>query len=243
MPAWLRALSGNIPERCRALSDAAVRTQLRHDLATISRAAPFPIQILEVEHVRDPENRVLIGRTAAEIAAERGGDALDAFLDVSIAEDLATGWKVRAIPAAQEFIANVVRVSVSDPLVMAGSSDGGAHLASFVGADYTTRLLTDWVPDPLSLEHAVWRLAGMPAAVHGLVDRGVIRTGAKADLTLIDLANLAAGEHTIVNDFPAGTERYYVDAVGYKMVIVNGIPAMEHGKPTGALPGEVLRGA
>ncbi len=243
MPAWLRALTGNTAERCRALADPAVRDQLRHDLATITRAAPFPIQILEVEHVRDPANRGLVGRSAAEIAGERGGDALDAFLDVSIAEDLATGWKVRAIPAAQQFIANVVRASIQDPLVMAGSSDGGAHLASFVGADYTTLLLTDWVPDPLSLEHAVWRLAGMPAAVHGLVDRGVIRTGAKADLTLIDLANLAAGEHTVVSDFPAGTERYYVDARGYEMVIVNGVPAMEQGKPTGALPGEVLRGA
>ena len=54
---------------------------------------------------------------------------------------------------------------------------------------------------------------------------------------------LGAGEHTVVADFPAGTERYYVDAHGYEMVIVNGVPAMEHGKHTGALPGEVLRGA
>ena len=58
-----------------------------------------------------------------------------------------------------------------------------------------------------------------------------------------DLPNLAASEHTVVRDFPAGTERYYVDAQGYEMVVVNGVPAMEHGKHTGALPGEVLRGA
>jgi N-acyl-D-aspartate/D-glutamate deacylase len=132
---------------------------------------------------------------------------------------------------------------VLEPLVMAGSSDGGAHLASFTGADYTTLLLTDWVPDTISLEHAVWRLAGMPAAVHGLVDRGVIRTGARADITLFDRAKLAASEHTVVADFPAGTERYYVDAQGYEMVLVNGVPAMERGKHTGALPGQVLRGA
>ena len=230
MPSWLAALQGSIAERCRKL-------------AAVERAAPFPIAILEVEHVRDEKNRAWIGRSAAELAAERGGDTLDAFLDASIAEDLATGWRTRPSPAAQEFITNVVRASVLDPLVMAGSSDGGAHLASFTGADYTTLLLTDWVPDPISLEHAIWRLAGMPAAVHGLVDRGVIRTGAKADLVLIDLPNLAAGEHTVVRDFPAGTERYYVDAHGYEMVIVNGVPAMERGKHTGALPGEVLRGA
>jgi N-acyl-D-aspartate/D-glutamate deacylase len=243
MPSWLGALQGPIPERCRKLADRALRDRLRHELVSVQRAAPFPIEVLEVEHVRDEKNRAWIGRSSVELAAERGGDALDAFLDVSIAEDLATGWRTRPNPAAQAFIENVVRESVKEPLVMAGSSDGGAHLASFTGADYTTRLLTDWVPGTISLEHAIWRLAGMPAAVHGLADRGVIRTGAKADLVLLDLANLAAGEHTVVADFPAGTERYYVDAQGYPMVIVNGVPAMEHGKPTGALPGEVLRGS
>jgi N-acyl-D-aspartate/D-glutamate deacylase len=79
--------------------------------------------------------------------------------------------------------------------------------------------------------------------VHGLRDRGVIRTDARADLVLFDLANLGASEHTVVADFPAGTERYYVDAHGYEMVLVNGVPAMERGKHTGALPGQVLRGA
>ena len=77
---------------------------------------------------------------------------------------------------------------------MAGSSDGGAHLASFVGADYTTRLLTEWVPDPLTFEQAVWRLTGMPATVHGLADRGFVREGAWADLLLIDRGRLRAGQ-------------------------------------------------
>jgi N-acyl-D-aspartate/D-glutamate deacylase len=243
MPAWLEALTGSAEERCRKLGDPAMRERLRKDLQMENRAAPFPIEILEVELARSDANRALVGRTSAEIAAERGGDALDAFLDVSISENLATAWSVRSIPEAKEFIDNVVRTSVQDPLVMAGSSDGGAHLASFVGADYTTLLLTDWVPETISLEQAIWRLAGMPAAVHGLRDRGTLRTGAKADITLIDRDNLEAGEHTIARDFPAGTERYYVDAKGYEMVIVNGVPAMEKGKPTGALPGEVLHGA
>jgi CheY-like chemotaxis protein len=70
---------------------------------------------------------------------------------------------------------------------MAGSSDGGAHLSSFVGADYTTRLLTEWVPDPLTLEEAVRRLTAIPAAVHGIHDRGTVRAGAWADLVLVDL--------------------------------------------------------
>jgi N-acyl-D-aspartate/D-glutamate deacylase len=136
-----------------------------------------------------------------------------------------------------------VRSGVSDPIVMSGSSDGGAHLASFTGADYTTRLLSEWVPDPLSLEQAVWRLTGMPATVHGLRDRGFLRTGAWADVVVFDPASLAAGDSYLARDFPADTERYVVDARGYRAVVVNGVVLVEDGKHTGALPGQVLRGA
>jgi N-acyl-D-amino-acid deacylase len=127
---------------------------------------------------------------------------------------------------------------------MAGSSDGGAHLASFTGADYSTRLLAEWVPaGALSLEQAVWRLAGMPATVHGLRDRGFLRVGAWGDVAVFDPATLAAGEAHLARDFPADTERYVVDASGYRSVIVNGEVLLEDGAHTGALPGHVLHGA
>jgi N-acyl-D-aspartate/D-glutamate deacylase len=125
---------------------------------------------------------------------------------------------------------------------MPGSSDGGAHLASFVGADYTTRLLTDWVPELLTLEQAVWRNTLMPATVHGIEGRGVLREGAAADVLVIDPERLSAGRAELVRDFPADTERYVVGAEGYLATVVNGEVLMDDGKHTGALPGQVLRG-
>ncbi len=244
MPVWRDTLTLPIEEACRALRDPALRDRMRHDLETVPRTAPVPIEHLEVEYVKDPANRSLVGKTVEELIAEgHEGDALDVFLDVSLRESLNVGWTARTPEAAAEFIDHVVTHSIAEPLVMSGSSDGGAHLASFVGADYTTRLLTEFVPDQLSLEQAIWRLTGMPATVHGLVDRGTLRVGAKADITIFDLARLEAGPHEVAADFPAGTERWYVDAKGYDAVIVNGVPVMERGKHTGALPGEVLRGA
>ena len=159
-----------------------------------------------------------------------------------VVEDLETRFQTRLDEVAREFIAHVVRTSVADPIVMPGSSDGGAHLASFVGADYTTRLLTDYVPEPLSLEQAIWRNTLMPATVHGITNRGVLREGYAADILVIDRDALSAGHARLARDFPADTERYVVDAEGYRATIVNGAVLMEDGKHTGALPGAVLRG-
>ena len=111
-----------------------------------------------------------------------------------------------------------------------------------MGPAYTTRLLTDWVPDPLSLEQAVWRNTLMPATVHGISDRGMLREGAVADLLAIDLANLSAGTSRRVRDFPADTERYVIDAEGYRAIVVGGELLMEDSVHTGALPGAVLKG-
>ena len=98
------------------------------------------------------------------------------FLDLSLDEHLETQFVLAAPPDPKR--ARRDRDSDPQPVVMAGSSDGGAHLLSFCGADYTTRLLTEWVPDVLSLEAG--RRAphlGPGAPCTDLADRGVLRAG------------------------------------------------------------------
>jgi N-acyl-D-aspartate/D-glutamate deacylase len=206
------------------------------------RAVAFDLGDLEVEAVREAAHAGWVGRSVRELAAERGSDPFDAFFDLSLAEDLQTSFRTRTPEIGKKFMQHVVSTGVRDPLVMAGSSDGGAHLASFTGADYTTRLLSEWVPDPLRLEEAVWKLTGMPATVHGLVDRGFVRVGARADLVLFEPERLAAGDARLAHDFPGASSRYVTDAQGYALCVVNGQVLLEDGVHTGALPGEVLRG-
>ena len=132
---------------------------------------------------------------------------------------------------------------IRSPVMMAGSSDGGAHLLSFCGADYPTRLLTEWVGDVLTLEEAVARLTSIPAHATGIEGRGAIADGMAADLLLIDRDGLGAGDAPrYVRDFPADSGRFVVDARGYEAVLVNGEPLLEHGEWTGATPGQIVRG-
>jgi N-acyl-D-aspartate/D-glutamate deacylase len=82
----------------------------------------------------------------------------------------------------------------------------------------------------------------MPATVHGIADRGVLREGAWADVLVIDPERLHAGEAYLKKDFPSDTERYVIDAEGYVASVVNGEILLEEGRHTGALPGHVIRG-
>jgi N-acyl-D-aspartate/D-glutamate deacylase len=245
MPGWREVLTTAEPLRSKRLADPAWRAKLQTEWdADQGRAVAFDLADLEVEAVHDARHAGWVGRTVAELGAERGTGKLDTFLDLALEEDLHTSFRTRMSDVAKQFIRHIVETGVRDPIVMAGSSDGGAHLASFTGADYSTRLLAEWVPaGAISLEQAVWRLTGMPATVHGLRDRGFLRAGAWADVVVYDPATLAAGEARLVRDFPAATSRYVVDASGYRAVVVNGEVLIADGAHTGALPGHVLRGA
>ncbi len=244
MPLWREVLTRPEPERSNRLREPAVRDQLLHewDNPDPSQGVVLAFDRIEVRAVVDPAHQDWVGKSPTELAEQLGCRPIDAFLDCSLAEGLETWWEARSDEIAQQFIHHVVETSITDPIVMSGSSDGGAHLASFVGADYPTKLLTDWTPDTLSLERAVWQLSGMPATVHGLKDRGFLRVGAHADIVVWDPARLGSGKPYLARDFPAGTERFVVDSEGYVATLVNGQLLIENGEHTGALPGQVIRG-
>lgn len=238
LPAFRETLTLPAPERMRRLRDPQVRARLERDLAAARSFAPrWPL--CRVEAVRDAKHSAWIGRTVSELAEERGVTPFDCWLDLSLAEELETTF-VMGAPLTPELRA-MKREMILEPLLSAGSSDAGAHLLSLVGVDFTTRLLTDWVPDPLSLEQAIERLTSRPAAEHGLVDRGVIREGAHADLVLFDPTRLAVGGTRLARDFPARSARLVVDAEGYVASLVNGQVTRENGEPTEARSGRWLR--
>jgi N-acyl-D-aspartate/D-glutamate deacylase len=228
------------PEREQRLRDHAVRDRMRAEIADpAGRAFVFVWEVVTVDSVRDPEHQHWVGRTVTDLAAEMGGmDPLDCFLELSLAEDLETVFLLAGPPSRRAH--EVTEELIRHPLVMAGSSDGGAHLASFCGADYTTRLLSEWVPEVLSLEAAVAQLTRIPAVVHGLEGRGVIKPGAAADLTVFDPSALAVGPIRWAQDFPAGGGRFVLDAEGYAATVVNGAITMRDSSPTGARAGQLV---
>jgi N-acyl-D-amino-acid deacylase len=107
-------------------------------------------------------------------------------------------------------------------------------------------MLAHWSRDRtssrLSVAEAVRELTSVPARVAGLADRGRIAVGFKADLNVIDHAAVRLHKPVIARDLPAGGRRLDQSADGYVATIVSGEVIAEHGVPTAARPGKLVRG-
>jgi N-acyl-D-aspartate/D-glutamate deacylase len=128
-----------------------------------------------------------------------------------------------------------------------GLSDGGAHVGMICDGSFPTTLLTHWARDRkhgrLPLEHLIKRQSHDTARAVGLVDRGLIAPGQRADINLIDFDHLALLPPQVAHDLPAGGRRLLQRASGYRATMVAGHITYRDGEATGALPGRLLRGA
>ena len=131
------------------------------------------------------------------------------------------------------------------PDTIPGLGDTGAHLGFLSDPTSPSFLLTHWFRDTkrFPLEVAVKRHTKDTADAFGLSDRGALVPGRLADINVIDLAKLDIKCPRFVRDLPLGAARWVQDVDGYVLTIKSGVVTYENGKPTGALPGKLLRGA
>jgi N-acyl-D-aspartate/D-glutamate deacylase len=237
---WKALMDRPIEERLAAYTDPEWRRRAQEELDTATMFKPR-WDHLRVEEARDP---ALVGRTVADLAAERGVGPLDAMIEVSIAEDFAPRFRDTVANDDEDIIADLLR---QDGLVL-GLSDAGAHVSQLCDACLPTDLLGNWVRERevLTLERAVHKLTGEPAALYAFAGRGGVAEGAFADLAVFDPDTVAPGPVRRIQDFPADGARLVADAPsGMRHVLVNGTPIRVDGEPdadaVASRPGVVLR--
>jgi N-acyl-D-aspartate/D-glutamate deacylase len=194
----------------------------------------------KVKEVTNPALKSTEWKSIAEIAQERGVAPLDAFFDVALEDDLAVDYMIPLLDINEERVTK----KFSDPRTLIGISDGGAHVDMLCNAGYPSYLLGTFVREKqaISLEHAVQRITSEPARFFGLTDRGLLRPGLAADLTIFDLNTIGSPERPeIRHDLPGGGRRLVTQAEGIAYTIVNGQVLYEGQHHTGTLPGQVLR--
>ena len=245
IPGWGDVMGLPVEERIEKLRDHAVRDHL-DELAHSEQAGVFRRLSHWANYIIGdtfaPENEGFSWRDVGSIAEEQGKPPFDALLDLVIADDLRTVLWPKASDG--DDASWQARVQVWDnPGAMVGGSDAGAHLDRMCGSNYPTSFLGDCLRKRklVPLERAIQLMTEAPAELFGINDRGRVAEGMAADLFVFDPATVGSEPATLVNDLPGGSPRLIADAVGVVRVLVNGVETIADGKPTGALPGTLLK--
>ena len=143
---------------------------------------------------------------------------------------------------------DMTREMLVHPLTVPGLGDGGAHCTMISDASFATFLLTHWARDAapserIPLEFVIRRQCADTARIVGLLDRGVLAPGYRADVNVIDFDKLAIGRPQMIHDLPADGKRLVQRATGFVATLVDGAVAFRNGEPTGSLRGQLVRGA
>jgi dihydroorotase/N-acyl-D-amino-acid deacylase len=241
IPPW--AHDGGTDALIARLKDPAMRARIHKDMLTPSME--WDNEWLEIKGPQDilitaVVNKELVkyqGKRVSEIAQEWHEDPIDAICDFLIKDLAGTNVAVFGMDEPD------VRLILQQPWVSVDNDAAGASLEGLLATEHPhpraygafPRILHRYVRDEhaLTLSDAIRKFSALPAQREHLIDRGVLKLGMWADLVVFDADKI----HEV-----ATFEDPNQLSIGMKYVLVNGIPVIDMGRMTGALPGQVLHG-
>jgi N-acyl-D-aspartate/D-glutamate deacylase len=251
-PAWFNTLSAFIPpwahdgggaKLLERLKDPAMRARIRKDMENPSsewdnewQEVPGP-EAIQVCVVRDPKLLPLQGQTVAMIAKAWGKDPIDTIFDLLVQDDAYTYVAVFGMSESD------VSLALAQPWVSVNNDSQGTAPEGPLGKEHPhpraygtfPRILRKYVREEgkLRLEEVIRKFTALPAQRMRLVDRGVLKAGMWADIVVFDPE--AVWDRATFENPNQLSE-------GMRYVLVNGIPVIDEGRATSALPGKVLYG-
>ena len=252
-PAWFNSMSAFIPpwahdggdaKLIERLKDPATRARIRKDMETPSKdwdnewqEIPGPEAVM-IGVVQNSALKQFQGKRLSEVAKTWNKDPMDALFDLLVEDKAFTACAVFGMSEPD------VTLALQQPWVSVDNDSSGASPEGILGEEHPhpraygtfPRVLRKYVREEkkLTLEDAIRKFSALPAQRMRLADRGVLKQGMWADVVIFDpeaIRDLATFDNP--NQLSQGME----------FVLVNGVPVIEGGKMTGALPGKVLRGA
>ncbi len=242
VPAW--AHDGGDAKLIERLKDATTRARIRKDMETPSKDWDN-----EWQEIRGPEDVMITavqnaalkkfqGKRLSEIAKALNKDPMDTLFDLLIEDEAFTGCAVFGMSEPD------VALALQQPWVSIDNDYPGMSPEGILGEEHAhpraygtfPRILRKYVREEkkLALEEAIRKFSALPAQRMRLTDRGVLKQGMWADVVVFDPKTV---RDVATFDDPNRLSE------GMEYVLVNGVPVIEEGKMTGALPGKVLRGA
>lgn len=241
VPAW--AHDGGDAKLIERLKDPATRARIRKDIETPSHDWDNEWQEIRgpedvmISVVQNPALKLYQGKRLSEVAKARNKDPMDTLFDLLIEDKVFTECAVFGMSEPD------VALALQQPWVSVDNDSTGTSPEGLLGEEHPhpraygtfPRILRKYVREEkkLALEDAIRKFSALPAQRMRLTDRGVLKQGMWADVVVFDPATI---RDVATFDNPNQLSQ------GMEYVLVNGIPVIEEGKMTGALPGKVLRG-
>lgn len=238
-PSWQRVFADKSKQAQRAVyADRAFRDQFREELKQPLASGSW--DRITLHECKSPELKNYEGMTVAELATAQGKDGVDAFLDITLADDLELEFTMTAYNRRVDRMTELL----SDDSVLIGLGDGGAHVDMLCDSGYPTYFLGTWIRERgiMSLEEGVRRLTTDPAGFYGITDRGRLIPGLAADIAVFDPASIGSsnrGEKRF--DLPGGGKRMVMPSTGVEYTIVNGDILYADGQLRSGGAGQLLR--
>ncbi len=234
-----------IAERVAKLADPDVKATL------LAEYREHPMRMLGLDQLYElgvvPDYEPDPASSVASRAAREGVDGDELMYDLLLAEG---GTNLLYVPILNYADGNLDAVGemLQHPFTVPGLSDGGAHVGTICDGSFPTTLLAHWGRDRtrgprFEVPWLVKRQTADTAAAVGLLDRGRLAPGYRADVNVIDMDRLGMEAPQLVFDLPAGGKRLLQRASGYCHTFVAGEETFVDGVATGALPGRLVRGA
>jgi dihydroorotase/N-acyl-D-amino-acid deacylase len=246
MSAFVRAWAhdGGDAKLIERLKDPVTRARIRKDLETPSKdwdnewqeiTGPQDVMIGVVQN---QELKKFQGKRLSEVAKLLNEDPMDALFDILIQDKAFTECAVFGMSEPD------VALALQQPWVSVDNDASGASPDGLLGEEHPhpraygtfPRILRKYVREEkkLTLEDAIRKFSALPARRMRMTDRGVLKQGMWADVVVFDPDTV---RDVATYDDPNRLSE------GMQYVLINGVPVIEDGKMTGALPGKVLRGA
>jgi len=242
VPAW--AHDGGDAKLIERLKDPATRARIRKDMETPSKSwdnewdeISGPQDVM-ISVVQNPALKKFQGKRLTEVAKTLNKAPMDALFDLLIEDKAFTECAVFGMSEPD------VALALERPWVSVDNDSSGTSPEGILGEEHPhpraygtfPRILRKYVREEkkLTLEEAIRKFSALPAQRMRLTDRGVLKQGMWADVVVFDPETV---RDVATFDDPNRLSK------GMEYVLINGVPVIENGKMTGALPGKVLRGA
>ncbi len=237
-----------LAEKVSAMRDPAFRARLLAE-NDAQQSHPLARRVMAFDHIfplGDPPDYEPPRERAIDAIAEREGRPAQEVAYDLLLEDEGRAFFFLPFANYSDFNLDVCGEMIAHEDCVMGLGDGGAHVGIISDGSYPTYLLTHWGRDRARGRFdpgwLVKRQTADTARAVGLLDRGRIAPGMKADINVIDFDRLAIESPKMAFDLPAGGKRLLQGAKGYVATIVSGEITYRNGEATDALPGRLVRG-